>query len=247
MFLPESRRLPFLVAGEMPAAATLPAPASGAGHSFSALYRQTRQEVSDYIRHGESEAMPALSPDGAWLHSRLAMQGALGAARTISQAGSAEDFANAVLPYARQAASTLGVAPEIIAAHAALESDWGRRPIVREDGSHSFNLFGIKAGEGWQGERTRSVTHEFVDGQMRKSVEPFRAYPDYAAAFNDYARLISSNPRYRAALGVGSDGAAYARALAQGGYATDPDYAAKLSSVVASLRQRQARATTPAG
>ncbi|WP_420888570.1 glucosaminidase domain-containing protein [Chromobacterium amazonense] len=68
-------------------------------------------------------------------------------------------------------------------------------------------------------------------------MESFRAYPNYQAAFDDYASLLASNPRYRAALGVGGDAQAFAKALASGGYASDPGYAGKLAGLVAQLRR----------
>jgi flagellar protein FlgJ len=40
--------------------------------------------------------------------------------------------------------------------------------------------------------------------------------------------VLLDNPRYRAA--TGSDAGAFAQGLARGGYATDPHYAAKLTS-----------------
>jgi flagellar protein FlgJ len=52
----------------------------------------------------------------------------------------------------------------------------------------------------------------------------------------DYVRLIKNNPRYAEALGTGNDVAAFAQALQRGGYATDPEYAAKLTSVAARLK-----------
>ena len=54
----------------------------------------------------------------------------------------------------------------------------------------------------------------------------------------DYVRLIRDNPRYAGALNTGSDVQAFANALQRGGYATDPDYANKLSAVAAEVRQR---------
>ena len=54
----------------------------------------------------------------------------------------------------------------------------------------------------------------------------------------DYVRLIRDNPRYAGAMNTGSDVQAFANALQRGGYATDPDYAHKLSAVAAEVRQR---------
>jgi flagellar protein FlgJ len=48
--------------------------------------------------------------------------------------------------------------------------------------------------------------------------------------------LIRNNPRYENALGAGSDVAAFAAALQQGGYATDPQYANKIVAVANQVR-----------
>jgi hypothetical protein len=52
-----------------------------------------------------------------------------------------------IAPWAKEAADKLGVAPELVSAHAALESGWGQRPLKNGDGSSTNNLFGIKAGK----------------------------------------------------------------------------------------------------
>jgi flagellar protein FlgJ len=47
---------------------------------------------------------------------------------------------------------------------------------------------------------------------------------------------MPDNPRFRGALGTGSDAHAFAAGLAKGGYATDPAYAAKLSRLAVKLQ-----------
>ncbi|KAK0350290.1 Mannosyl-glycoprotein endo-beta-N-acetylglucosaminidase, partial [Friedmanniomyces endolithicus] len=148
-------------------------------------------------------------------------------------------FLDSIAPWARQAARQLGVAPELVQAHAALESGWGQRPLRTADGASSHNLFGIKAGAGWEGAAGESTTTEYVNGAALKTRERFRAYPDAASAFQDYARVLTDNPRYRAALNTGNDAQAFAQGLARGGYATDPGYAAKLARIAASLQGNQ--------
>ncbi|SCK30299.1 flagellar assembly peptidoglycan hydrolase FlgJ [Vogesella sp. LIG4] len=140
-------------------------------------------------------------------------------------------FVAALLPSAQRAAAKLGVSPDVLVAHAALETGWGQRMLRQPDGQNSFNLFGIKAGGSWQGGTVAALTTEYQAGKAKKQVDNFRAYQSYAQAFDDYAQLIENNPRYRQALNQGSDFGAYAQALQQGGYATDPAYAAKLQSV----------------
>ena len=48
------------------------------------------------------------------------------------------------------------------------------------------------------------------------------------------------NPRYRAALNPGADAGAFAQGLARGGYATDPNYAAKLTQLATRLQRTAA-------
>ena len=47
---------------------------------------------------------------------------------------------------------------------------------------------------------------------------------------------MGGSDRYSAAKGAGSDAAAFGKALHKGGYATDPDYARKLTAVADSLK-----------
>jgi flagellar protein FlgJ len=135
-------------------------------------------------------------------------------------------------PHALEASRTLGVAPHFILGQAALESGWGRSEIRNADGTTSHNLFGIKAGRGWQGATSDVVTTEYVNGVPVKMVDKFRAYGSYAEAFRDYANLIAVNPRYTAVMNERNDPMQFARALQQAGYATDPNYADKLTRVI---------------
>lgn len=150
-------------------------------------------------------------------------------------------FVQGMLPHARTAAAQLGVAPEFVVAHAALESGWGKRAIRNADGSDSHNLFGIKASKDWQGKSTSITTTEYVNGVPQKKVDTFRSYDSYADAFSDYARMLKDSPRYQAALNQGRNVAGFAQGLQNGGYATDPRYARKLVDVAASLAQQAVR------
>lgn len=230
-------------------AATRPTAAIGGGGdaSFGRLFSELQGEVNAYIQHGDADggAASSLSAEGALL--RLRAQGVIMGeedrvdAATASGGAAAntpeqQAFLESIAPWARQAAHKLGVAPELVQAHAALESGWGQRPLRTADGASSNNLFGIKAGAGWEGAAGESTTTEYVNGAALKTRERFRAYPDAASAFQDYARVLMDNPRYRAALNTGSDAQAFAQGLARGGYATDPGYAAKLARIAGSLQ-----------
>ena len=73
----------------------------------------------------------------------------------------------------------------------------------------------------------------------------FRAYDSYEDSFRDYARLITESPRYEKAQATAKNGSAvaYAAELQKAGYATDPEYARKLSGAINSaLRVQRAQA-----
>ena len=154
------------------------------------------------------------------------------------------EFISAIRPAATAAAQELGVDPDTVIAHAALETGWGKSVPLDANGQPSFNLFGIKAGERWKGATSESRTQEFEGGRMQQVSASFRAYASPDESIKDYVQLLKSNPRYAAALDTGSDAAAFARGLKQGGYATDPDYVTKLTSVAARLKAQADRPIT---
>ncbi len=125
-----------------------------------------------------------------------------------------------------------GVPASFILGQAALESGWGQREIRAADGTPSYNLFGIKAGPGWQGRTAQVTTTEFEGGVPHKTVQSFRAYDSYAAAFQDWALTIGRNQRYSAATMPGSGGSGFAAGMQQAGYSTDPAYAQKLARII---------------
>jgi len=144
---------------------------------------------------------------------------------------SAKEFINDIWPYAQRAADVLGVDADVLVAQSALETGWGKHTPKHADGSNSFNLFGIKADDRWQGEKLEITTREYRHGVMQQEQAKFRAYESPAQAFEDYTNFILDNPRYQQALERGYDGEAYARELQKAGYATDPDYAKKIDRI----------------
>jgi flagellar protein FlgJ len=142
-----------------------------------------------------------------------------------------EAFVSRLLPAAQRASEASGVPAQLIMAQAALESGWGKREIRMEDGSSSFNVFGIKADRGWKGAVAESATTEFVNGAPQKTRAAFRAYGSYDEAFADYAKFLSNNPRYAGVVAT-RDPAEAAHGLQRAGYATDPEYGGKLVRIM---------------
>ncbi|MEH6467591.1 MAG: flagellar assembly peptidoglycan hydrolase FlgJ [Porticoccus sp.] len=143
---------------------------------------------------------------------------------------SSEFFSRLEVP-ANEASRTTGVPAELILAQAALETGWGQHQITTAEGDNSFNLFGIKAGDNWQGRTTSVTTHEYVNGVRTAVIDKFRVYDSYEQSFTDYATLLGNNARYKDVLTAGNAEQA-AWALQEAGYATDPRYAEKLIAVI---------------
>ncbi len=192
-------------------------------------------------------AMPSTADAGsAWRHTldRLA-QGALDVAGTAAKllpGGDPVNFVRALAPHAAVAAKQLGVSVRALLAQAALETGWGKHLPSHGDGSSSNNLFGIKAGSSWDGDKVSVPTLEYENGVAVRKRDQFRAYDSPSESFSDYARLLADSPRYAQALGQGENIAGFARALAHGGYATDPSYVAKITAIANSAQMREALA-----
>ena len=136
-------------------------------------------------------------------------------------------FTQKLMPLLQKAGQQLGVSPKILLAQAAIETGWGRSVVGN-------NLFGIKAGPSWTGQKVDAATHEYQNGALVGITDAFRAYPSAEASVNDFVSLVANNPRYHAALGSGENVVGYAQGLMSGGWATDINYVHKLQSVATS-------------
>ncbi len=188
-------------------------------------------------------AKPAAPDDAAALKSAQPPGPAQAGARAAAPASAAQspgEFVNQVMPTIRRAASALGLNPLGLLAQAALETGWGQRMPRTADGSPSFNMFGIKAGDSWTGARATADTMEFSNGVATPRRTAFRAYGSIEDSVNDFANLLKSSPRYRDAVAAGNDIQAYVDGIGKSGYATDPEYAGKLSQILNSDTLRAA-------
>lgn len=247
---------------DVPAAAQASGPATGAP-DHSALLAKRRLGFS--LGHGAAQTalvnnagVPGAAPSAnpvqaepaqAWQPLR-AMQGVARnqptTADAIAQAAPAtapgptrfansSEFVQTMLPMAEKAAARLGVDPHYLVAQAALETGWGKSIIKQPDGSNSHNLFGIKAHGGWQGESASVMTHEYRDGVKGQERASFRSYASFEQSFDDYVNFLEGNDRYKQALARTESPDTFFRELQQAGYATDPQYARKVSQIARQL------------
>ncbi|MEW5560174.1 flagellar assembly peptidoglycan hydrolase FlgJ [Enterobacter asburiae] len=166
---------------------------------------------------------------------RKAMPKAPDASDAADVPGDSHDFLAQLSLPAKLASEQSGIPHHLILAQAALESGWGQRQIRRENGEPSFNLFGVKASSDWKGKVTEITTTEYENGEMKKVKARFRVYGSYLEALSDYVGLLTRNPRYAAVTSAATPEQG-AQALQRAGYATDPNYARKLTGMIQQLK-----------
>jgi flagellar protein FlgJ len=226
-----------LLAGLVPSAATnaTPAPntllprattavATGAGPLYN----------GDWLARAENEKA---SGGQMQVYGRAMAQIPLAPAKKAFS--SADEFVNTMLPMAKEAADRIGVDPRYLVAQAALETGWGKSVMRAQDGSSSHNLFGIKASSNWKGDSARAITSEFRDGQMVKETAEFRSYASYKDSFHDLVTLLQSNNRYQDVVKSADNPEQFVRELQKAGYATDPNYATKISQIAKQMNSFQ--------
>jgi len=185
------------------------------------LVRQLSNIAGNHVL--PTEGMPA---------GQVPVAPAAAGAGAASQPANIRAFQERLAPHAEEASRATGIPAKFMLGQAALESGWGKREIRGADGSASHNLFGIKATGGWKGKVVETATTEYVNGVPQTKMAKFRAYDSYADAFRDYAKLLRDNPRYQNVLANATDAAGFAQGLQKAGYATDPQYAAKLTRII---------------
>lgn len=163
--------------------------------------------------------------------SDSAAAAASGSGNKGQQFATPAEFVAALYPLAEKVGAELGVEPKAIVAQAALETGWGKYMISDDQGRNSFNFFGIKADSRWQGERVDVITHEYRDGLAVKERAPFRSYSSMEEGVRDYANFLQGAERYQQAIGQNLGAGHYGYALQQAGYATDPQYGAKIQRI----------------
>jgi flagellum-specific peptidoglycan hydrolase FlgJ len=150
-----------------------------------------------------------------------------------------EAFIKSAATAAKKCQQQTGVAASVTIAQAILESGWGKHHM-----GNANNYFGIKAqvvngkialGDVATGYVDKLTKEYDKNGRAYTVVAHFRSYKNMADSFLDHGIFLTSNARYRKALDAyakSKDADEYARGLQKAGYATDPDYANMLISLM---------------
>lgn len=212
-----------LLAGIVPSAsAPTAAVPAGEGQPVSGVAQAFAAPDSGLRILGRAVAQPPLAPKKAFADS--------------------DAFVATMLPMAEQAAKRIGIDPCYLVAQAALETGWGKSVMRNADGTSSHNLFGIKASGNWQGGQARAITSEFRGGQFVKETAAFRSYDSYQDSFHDLVSLLQNNSRYQDALKAADKPEQFVRELQKAGYATDPNYASKISQIARQMKSYESYA-----
>lgn len=122
-----------------------------------------------------------------------------------------------------------GLFPSLMIAQAIIESGDGKSQLAAKYNNH----FGIKASLAWRGDIVRLPTREVVNGKSVMENARFRAYKTIEDGFKDRCAFLRENPRYtKAGVFTATTPEDQARAFQAAGYATDPNYAKLLISVI---------------
>lgn len=160
-----------------------------------------------------------------------------------------KQFVNNYLIFAKQTEEKTGINALFTLAQAALETGWG----VSAPGNM---FFGVKASKDTPDDKKQLLTtREILKDKNAKfpqviSVKPlgngkyeycvkdwFRKYDTPEESFTDHAQFFLQNKRYAEALEVKNDPYKFAEEVAKAGYATAPNYAESLKSVIRTIEK----------
>jgi lysozyme len=150
-------------------------------------------------------------------------------AATVTPSSDQAHFIAQVGGVAQRLRAIVGLPPSLVTAMAINETGWGSSELS----ARAHNYFGIKAdlGDGTDG-HVLYDTQEVIDGHVVVVHAQFRAYGSLDESVQDLGAFLHANSRYDGLWARAEDPRAAARALAQAGYATDPDWSTKLIALI---------------
>ncbi|HEM3703106.1 TPA: glucosaminidase domain-containing protein [Streptococcus suis] len=131
----------------------------------------------------------------------------------------------------RSVSQNTGILSSVVLAQAILESSWGTSKLAQE----ANNLFGVKADSNWLGNTMTVQTKEVRAGKEVIGEVNFRSYPSLSRGIMDYGNFFTSTPWRIQNYKQFTQSVGYIQAvieLQKSGYATDPNYAEKLKSII---------------
>lgn len=141
-----------------------------------------------------------------------------------------QQFITKSAPAAIESSSKYGTYTSVMMAQAALESGWGQSSLAQEPNN---NLFGVKGS--YNGQAVNVKTGEYINGSYKTVNASFKKYPSYTESFNDNGSLIRKDmgSTYSGAWVENAANAEQATQQGlQGKYASAPNYASTLNSII---------------
>lgn len=158
-------------------------------------------------------------------------------------------FITQYYPYALMSENESGISAKAVLAQSALETGWGR--VIKGN-----MMFGVKAKASTPLDKKQLLTTtEYLKSANVKFPEVisvtkqanglykyvvkdwFMKYNTPKESFDDHAEFLKRNPRYSTALLYKADANKFVEEIAKAGYATDPNYAATLKSIIKTIEK----------
>jgi flagellar protein FlgJ len=149
-------------------------------------------------------------------------------------------FLAAAVPGAQRGWREYGVPASVTIAQAILESGWGRSSLSVTD----RNYFGIKC-QGKSYGKLANGCHVYNTMECTKAGEcfatsaSFRTYASMAHSFRDHGSFLRVNSRYKPAFAHTRDPNKFIWAVWKAGYATDPNYYTKITTLMTTQKLYQ--------
>jgi uncharacterized protein YraI len=158
----------------------------------------------------------------------------------VAPAITPQQFLAAAVPGAQRGWREYGVPASVTIGQAILESGWGRSSLSTTDS----NYFGIKCqgtsyGTLAQGCHVYNTTECDKAGNCFPTSASFRIYANMANSFRDHGNFLRVNSRYKPAFSYTTDANKFIWQVWKAGYATDPNYYVKITTLMASYNLYQ--------
>jgi flagellar protein FlgJ len=204
------------------------------GHRRRAGRPQQRRQRRQLQRHGQPHGRQAAARDcgGRQQPPPPPTLPATDSTNKGSQAPHVRSFQEKLAAHAEEASKATGIPAKFMLGQAALESGWGKREIKGRDGTNSHNLFGIKATPTGRARWLKPPPPNTSTARRRpgwNASAPTTAMPTASRTMPNCWQVIHVTKKCWPAPATPP---VLPRACSKAGYATDPNYATKLASII---------------